>query len=133
MLADFLSQLTKPVEAYETPAHLPLEDTLAQVRKAGALLAEQLDEPPTIAALAQRVRLSETTLKRGFRHVFGTSPFANLRSLRMERARELLASGKTSVLEAASYVGYSNPSHFATAFRRQFGVNPKAFQMATHR
>lgn len=133
LLAELLAALAQSCTSIEAPAHLPLEDTLAQVRQAGELLEESLDEPPTIAELAQRVRLSESTLKRGFRQVYGTSPFAHLRSLRMGRARDLLSSGKASVLEAAAYVGYSNPSHFATAFRRAFGVNPKTFQMATHR
>jgi AraC-like DNA-binding protein len=37
------------------------------------------------------------------------------------------------VLEAATLVGYSNPSNFAAAFRLQFGVNPKTFQLAARR
>jgi AraC-like DNA-binding protein len=65
--------------------------------------------------------------------VFGTTVFGYLRARRMERARALLEAGKATVLEAAALVGYSNPSNFAAAFRREFGVNPKAFQLTARR
>jgi AraC-like DNA-binding protein len=103
------------------------------VRNAAGLLARDLDNPPTLAALAREVGLSETTLKRGFHQVFGTTVFGYLRGRRMERAHTLLQSGEATVLEAAARVGYSNPSNFAAAFRRQFGINPKEFQIAVRR
>lgn len=104
-----------------------------QVRAAAQLLTEDLETPPTVAELARRVGLGETTLKRGFHQVFGTTIFGYLRTRRMERAREALQSGKATVLEAAAMVGYSNPSNFAAAFRRQFGVTPKKYQLAVRR
>lgn len=100
-----------------------------QVRAAAALLAQHLESPPPLAELARQAGLSETSLKRGFRQVFGTTAFGYLRARRMERARALLEAGEATVLEAAALVGYSNPSHFSAAFRREFGVNPKAFQL----
>jgi len=32
--------------------------------------------------------------------------------------------GDESVMRIASDLGYANASHFATAFRKQFGINP---------
>ncbi len=104
-----------------------------QVRAAAELLAQNLESPPNVAELARRVGLSETTLKRGFHQVFDTTIFGYLRTRRMERAHAALQSGAATVLEAAALVGYSNPSNFAAAFRRQFGVNPKTFQLAVRR
>lgn len=132
LLAEFISALDR-VPGRIAPRHLPLDGTLAQVRAAAAQLKAALDCPPSIAELAAAVGLSESTLKRGFRQLYRTTPFGHLRSLRMERAKELLITGKNTVIEAAAYVGYSNPSNFAAAFRKQFGVNPKTFQMAAHR
>jgi AraC-like DNA-binding protein len=104
-----------------------------QIEQAATILREHLEMPPSLLELARKVGLSETTLKRGFQQVYQNTPFGYLRSCRMEQARSLLESGRTTVLEAASYVGYCNPSNFATAFRRQFGVNPKTFQLAAGR
>ena len=46
----------------------------------------------------------------------------------MHHAQRQLADGKLSVLHVAADLGYSNASHFAAAFRKQFGVNPSAFK-----
>ena len=125
LLIEFLTSLS----AAALPAPL-LRRLDEQIRSAAELLSLRLEDPPTLAALAHEIGLSETTLKRGFHQVFGTTVFAHLRALRMQRAHALLQSGEATVLEAAARVGYSNPSNFAAAFRRQFGVNPKEFQLA---
>jgi AraC-like DNA-binding protein len=47
-----------------------------------------------------------------------------LRKVRMERAAELLRSGKFNVTEAALEVGYNSLSHFSKAFCDTFGCCP---------
>jgi AraC-like DNA-binding protein len=44
----------------------------------------------------------------------------------MEEARRLLLERHLNVTEVAQRVGYVNPSKFAAAFRRQFGMSPSA-------
>lgn len=100
-----------------------------RIREAALLMHSRMENPPSIAELSQLSGLSETKLKRGFQQVFGTTIFGHLRTQRMERAKHLLESGESSVLEASTIVGYSNPSHFTAAFRQQFGINPKKFQL----
>lgn len=46
------------------------------------------------------------------------------RQVRMERAAELLRTGKCNVTEAALEVGYSSLSHFRSAFHETFGCCP---------
>jgi len=129
LLAEFIGRLNRANEPTSAP-HQLLHDSLSQVQAAAAQLRAHLEHPPSIDELAGIVGLSLSTLKRGFRQLYQTTPFGYLRARRMDHAKELLATGKSTVLEAASYVGYSNPSNFAAAFRKQFGVNPKTFQMA---
>lgn len=104
-----------------------------RIREAARLLEADLANPPTLPELARRAGLSETSLKRGFRRLFGQTVFGHLRARRMQLARTLLESGECTVLEAAVRVGYSNPSNFSAAFRREFGLNPKQFQLAARR
>lgn len=130
LLVEFLSTLGRA----ETPHLVPLTRALNdQIHAAAEILKHDLETPPTLTALARRVGLSETALKRGFRQVFATTVFGYLRTHRMEHARALLQSGEATVLEAAAIVGYSNPSNFASAFRQQFGLNPKTFQLTARR
>lgn len=67
-------------------------------------------------------------LKRGFKSLFGKTVFAFIRQERMKIAKQLLDDKKITVLEAAIKVGYSNPSHFASAFRKEYGINPGKYQ-----
>ncbi|HID73334.1 TPA: AraC family transcriptional regulator [Candidatus Micrarchaeota archaeon] len=85
-------------------------------------LLEDLSAPPTIAELAMEVGLNQLKLKQGFKSLFGTSVYALFQRHRMERARDLLYDH--NVTETALILGYSNISHFSTAFRKQFGVLP---------
>lgn len=42
----------------------------------------------------------------------------------MEQAKRLLREPHCTVVEVANQVGYVNPSQFAAAFKRQFGIPP---------
>ena len=95
---------------------------------AARILETRCHEDHSLAELSRAVHLNEFKLKRGFKERFGTTVFGFLRQKRMELARELLASESQNVIEVANRVGYSNPSHFARAFREAFGVNPSSFQ-----
>lgn len=99
----------------------------AALTSAARILDTRCEEDHSIAQLSREVHLNEFKLKRGFRQRFNTTVFGYLRQRRMERARELLQSKDASVIEVANAVGYSNPSHFARAFKEAYGVNPSDF------
>ncbi|MEC5318162.1 AraC family transcriptional regulator [Brenneria populi subsp. brevivirga] len=94
-----------------------------QLWQARELLLNDLSKPPTIERLARATGLNPLKIKRGFKQLFGVGAYALFQRKRMERARELLR--RHSVTETAAMLGYSNPSHFSAAFRKQFGVLPK--------
>jgi AraC family transcriptional activator of pyochelin receptor len=96
---------------------------IAKIRAARAILIAALQEPPPLAALARQVGLNVRKLNSGFRRVFGATAYGFLQEYRLEHAYKLLTGGETSVSEAAYQVGY-RPTHFATIFRKRFGVPP---------
>ncbi|EGV33648.1 transcriptional regulator, AraC family [Thiorhodococcus drewsii AZ1] len=87
------------------------------------ILLSDLSRPPTIEQLARETGLNQLKIKRGFKAMFGTSVYALFQRERMMVARRLLQ--RHSVTETASRLGYSNVSHFSTAFRKQFGLLPR--------
>ena len=105
----------------------PTADSAA-VMRAARFLSGNLHEAHSIAKLSRRVHLNEFKLKKGFRHLYDSSIFEYLREERMEKAAELLRNQGKNVAEVANQVGYSNPSHFAKAFKEHHGVLPKKFQ-----
>lgn len=90
------------------------------------LLLADLDHGWTIRELSLKVGLNEKKLKAGFRDQFGSPIYAFLQRARLDRARTLIETENVSVTEAALQVGYSNPSHFARLFRREFGIAPSS-------
>ena len=100
-------------------------DDVERVRAARDRLVEALGGPPDLALLAGEVGLNPRKLSDGFRLVFGATPYAYLQEHRLQLARSRLVSGERSIGEVAYAVGYS-PAHFATLFRRRFGLSPSA-------
>jgi AraC-like DNA-binding protein len=103
-------------------------DEIDRIYQAKEILTQQVDNPPSLMALARQVGLNDCTLKRGFRQVFGTTVFGYLHQHRMEQARSLLLENQLSVTAIAHTVGYTNLCAFSTAFRKKFGVSPRAMQ-----
>ncbi|MEW5854707.1 MAG: AraC family transcriptional regulator [Myxococcota bacterium] len=122
---ELISLMTDELQDEERAARPNLSphdvERLERVRRC---LVEHLEEPPTLRELARSAGFSETKLKGGFSALFGTSVFAYLRHARMEEARRLLLKRHLNVTEVALRVGYANPSKFAAAFRREFGMSP---------
>ena len=102
---------------------------LERVQHAQEILAQRLCDPLSLTELARQVGLNECTLKRGFRHLFGTTVFGYLRDRRLQQAQNLLRSPHMTIAQVAAQVGYRNPEAFSTAFRRKFAISPKAYQL----
>ena len=110
----------------KAPQTRVIDYDIRKIRYACEILKEEMANPPEKLALARRVGLNYNQLIQGFKEVLGLAPFEYLRTIRLEKARNLIASHECNVTEAAFSVGYSSLSHFTKSFREAFGVNPKA-------
>jgi AraC-like DNA-binding protein len=99
---------------------------LAEVRRR---LADELEQPPSLAELAAAVGVSRFQLLRRFASVYGCTPHAWLTQQRAERARSLVRAG-VPLSEAAAACGFADQSHMTRIFTRQFGFTPGAWQRA---
>ena len=78
--------------------------------------------------VARAAGLSLTTLKTRFKLVVGRPVHAELQRLRLDEARRLLATTEFPLKKVASLVGFTDISHFTTAFRRHAGVPPGRYR-----
>ncbi|MFL6537456.1 MAG: helix-turn-helix transcriptional regulator [Chthoniobacterales bacterium] len=101
-----------------------------RVARTKELLAHDLANPPTLEQLGQEVGCSPFYLSRSFSREVGLTIPQYLRNLRMERAAELLRSGRYNVTEAATEVGYASLSHFSKAFCETIGCCPVLYPAA---
>ncbi len=111
---------------YEPPISSPKERN--RFEEARRILEMEFADPPSLLTLARRVGLNDFKLKRGFRELYQTTVFGYVRTLRMEKARAMLAAGEMTVGEVAAHTGYACFGHFSAAFRRRFGVAPRDFK-----
>jgi AraC family transcriptional regulator len=100
-------------------------DHAARAEAAKTYLASRLSEPITLDAVAQAVHSSPFHLARVFQEQTGVPLHRYLMRLRLRAALERIAGGATTDLTAlALELGFSSHSHFADAFRREFGRTP---------
>jgi AraC-like DNA-binding protein len=102
-----------------------------RVERAKLILKERMQEPPSLEELARMVNCSPFYLSRQFAQTGGLTMQQFLRQVRMERAAELLKTGKCNVTEAALEVGYNSLSHFSSAFHETFGCCPGLYPLRT--
>ncbi len=82
----------------------------------------------TLTSVAEALSCSPRQLQRAYAQ-FGDSFSEDLTARRMAAAAELLLEQRSiPVASVARLVGYRQPSYFARAFRRRFGVSPVRFR-----
>ena len=100
--------------------------TAYRLAKARRMILDNLADAPSIAELANSVKLSESTLTHGFRDYFGTSVHRFKIDARLERGFELIQTAPHRKLaDVAGEVGFQCPSRFARVFFQKYGVYPK--------
>jgi signal transduction histidine kinase/AraC-like DNA-binding protein len=82
------------------------------------------DENFSVIALAQKVGVSESQLKRRVKKLTGERPVEFIRTRRLERAAKLIDTHWGTIGEIAAAVGFSSPSYFARRYKERYGTAP---------
>ncbi|GAB2667034.1 hypothetical protein BIY22_14865 [Vibrio panuliri] len=113
----------------EIPRKTGISDTaLNRVHQARDILERQLLHPPKIHDLAHLVGTNECSLKKEFKAVFDTSPYAYVIQRRMEKAYRQILTSDLPITTIAQNHGYNNTSHFASTFFKYFGIRPRGLK-----
>jgi AraC family transcriptional regulator len=92
------------------------------------ILDSTLLEPPSISEISRYLQIDRAHLTKQFAKHYGKSPGAYLRSLRVERAQDLLRSTDKSLCDVALETGFYDQSHFSRAFAAHTGCTPSEFR-----
>lgn len=82
--------------------------------------------------LADQVHLSREVCCRLFKKMTGKTITGYLEEYRVNKSFSLVQSGQYSMTQITEMVGFSNPSRFASAFRKRFGCNPGEYNSVEH-
>lgn len=91
-------------------------------------MLKHLGEYHSLKSLAKRVGTNEYTLKTEFKELFGTTVFGYWHNLKMEKAQNLLRDHQKPIKQISEIVGYKNPQHFSTAFKKKYGMAPSIYR-----
>ncbi|MDW4496631.1 helix-turn-helix domain-containing protein [Sulfitobacter sp. D35] len=104
--------------------HSPLTARAQEVMEA------RLEDPLSLAALAQRLGVSPRALQMQFRSRLGCTPRAHYLSLRLAEADRLVTQTATPLQDIALRTGFASQSSFARAYGRRFGQSARARRAA---
>jgi LacI family transcriptional regulator len=78
--------------------------------------------------VARHAGLSRRVLERQFVETLGRAPAAEIRRVRLERAKELLAETDLPIPQVAEAAGFGSPEYLAFALRTECGQTPLRFR-----
>jgi len=122
LIKDFMGAVSRE-EVDKTNSNV--DQYYEKVKEAEAILVSHLQKtPPRMGMIAKMVALSESTLKRYFKLIYGKSVYEYYLNKKMEMARTIMMQKPCSVNEIAELMGYEKVSHFIEIFKRHHGCSP---------
>lgn len=99
-----------------------------QITRAFADMVARPGAAHTVQSLAHSASLSRSAFMARFSEIFGRSPMAILRDLRMRQAALDLTTTSAAVEVVACNAGYQSRSSFVRAFRKAYNVDPSEYR-----
>ncbi|MCP4884658.1 MAG: helix-turn-helix transcriptional regulator [Flavobacteriales bacterium] len=97
---------------------------LEKINLAQEILLSDLENPPSLTELANRIGTNTNKLKIEFKAQFGVPVFKYLQNERLKKAYNLIKNEQKTIQEAAWAVGYDSLGSFSNAFEKKFGYRP---------
>ena len=99
-----------------------------RVQQALRLISEDVRRPLLLEEVARAVNLSTPRLRYLFKAETGMTPAQHLKSIRMQKAKELLDGTFLNVKQIMLQVGINDESHFVRDFRELYGFTPAEYR-----
>lgn len=98
---------------------------LSQIQRALERMHADYPQGIDVASLAEDAGMSVSAFHHNFKAVTATSPLQYLKTIRLHKARMLMAVEGLSASTASDRAGYQSPSQFSREFKRFFGATPQ--------
>jgi AraC family transcriptional regulator len=105
--------------------------TRTQMRRVLDYIESNLNADLSLGDLAGVTDLSLHHFAHMFKQTMGAAPHRYVLERRVERAKELLRCGRSSLVDISLSLGFCSQSHFTNTFRRMVGATPSEFRMGS--
>lgn len=101
------------------------------INKARLRIRESLEGSLTIQEIAEELGVSYSSFRKLFKEFTGIAPAMYQQNLRLQRAKELLATTDDSIKEIAYRLNFESPDYFSSKFKIQTGMKPSEYRGRT--
>jgi transcriptional regulator GlxA family with amidase domain len=125
---NFSHEIRKPYEDQrylEGAVDKHADELIAQIQ---FWLRTNLNSEVNLAELSQQFGLSQRSFSRRFKMATGMRATQYWQQLRIEAAKDLLASSNLSIQEVAYHVGYHDQGHLTRLFKQNLALTPKDYR-----
>ena len=102
------------------------EDLL--VRRSKFIMAEHIYGNVSMEAIGEKLGVTQIRFHEVFKAYTGMTPYQYFIQLKINKAKELLASDRYTVKEAAFRLGFEDPFYFSRLFKKKTGVAPSQWR-----
>jgi AraC-like DNA-binding protein len=81
----------------------------------------------SVEELSKHVYMSHASLYRKIVDLTGETPVEFIRSVKLNKAADLLATSDLKISEIGYAVGFTTPNYFTRAFRAKFNISPSEY------
>ena len=76
------------------------------------------------AQLSHKLHLSESQVYRKIKAITDLSTAVFIRSIRLQKGKELIQQSSKTISEISYDVGFNDPAYFSKSFKEEFGYSP---------
>ena len=84
-----------------------------------------------VDSLCNLLNMSRTSFYNKIKALTNQAPADYIRAIRLNKAAELLKTGKYSIIEVADMTGYNDAKYFREVFKKHFKVSPSKYAKAS--
>ena len=129
ILAGIVNHLVGLMYALERSMELSKDHTrVDMINLARLRIRESLEVDLTIQQVAEDLGVSYSNFRKLFKEFTGISPALYQQDLRLQRAKELLATTTLSIKEIAYRLRFESPDYFSSKFKIKTGKKPSEFR-----
>ena len=103
-------------------------ENAGRISRSIAYMVEHLNQPLQVSTLAAQASVSTSHYFALFKRQMGTAPIDFFIRLRMNHARDLLDSTRSSIKEIAATMGYDDPFYFSRVFKSVHQGGPAEYR-----
>jgi len=101
---------------------------ISYVEKCKVFIAQNLTIPFTVDDIARSISINKHHLSRRFTHEEGMSIMEYARKKRVETAANMLKFSNEKISTIATYLTFSDQSHFGKVFKNVMGITPRQYR-----